>query len=290
MSEERWRPRSARETAAAAAKYDVLHDGVPMWLVNSLQTWAVDQMRPSRSSDWNEPLLRAIERNVRVTADWTRGAVTAAPSLLGKAVTAPEQFLDIIDFLLSQLKPNNDSHNHRAGTFDRQLEQGGSTWSVAAITDQKFGLVRRLAAPVEAAGLAAMEDPDPASSHLRTAWAEAYGRNPDPGKAYDEAVKAIEAAAEPVITPKDKLATLGKMIRAIKDAPAKWSVVFDGADDKQMLAIAELADMIWTAQPRHGTNDPNRARKVDQPEAEAAVQLAVMLVQWFRSGAVSPAP
>jgi hypothetical protein len=39
---------------------------------------------------------------------------------------------------------------------------------------------------------------DDDGAHLGRAWERAYGRDPDPGSAYAEAVKAVEAAARTV--------------------------------------------------------------------------------------------
>ena len=46
-------------------------------------------------------------------------------------------------------------------------------------------------------------------------------------------------------------------------------------------------EMIWKSQfDRHGTDDTARPLNVSQPEAEAAVQIGVTLVQLFRTGAI----
>ena len=47
-------------------------------------------------------------------------------------------------------------------------------------------------------------------------------------------------------------------------------------------------ELLWKGQiDRHGTDDASTPLSVSQAEAEAAVHLAVTLVQWFTSGAVS---
>lgn len=44
----------------------------------------------------------------------------------------------------------------------------------------------------------------------------------------------------------------------------------------------------WKGQyDRHGSDDEETPLHVGQDEAEAAVHLAITLVQWFRSGAVA---
>jgi hypothetical protein len=68
-------------------------------------------------------------------------------------------------------------------------------------------------------------DSERAHHHLMTGWSKIASRFPDPSGAYREAVRGVEAAAKPVVTPNDDLATLGKMIRAIEGAPGKWTFV-----------------------------------------------------------------
>jgi hypothetical protein len=51
----------------------------------------------------------------------------------------------------------------------------------------------------------------------------------DPTHAYREAVRAVEAAVIPVVSSKNKIATLGAVIRGMKDAPQKSTVVFQPA-------------------------------------------------------------
>ena len=111
------------------------------------------------------------------------------------------------------------------------------------------------------------------------------GRNPNPSVAYSQAIKATEAAAKPVVTPTDDLATLGKIIRAIRDRPAKWTVVLDKASPGQ---IADMADLIWKGPvDRHGSDDPNAPLAVTQEEADAAFHIALGLVRIFVSGAIT---
>src|SRR5690606_40977297 len=70
-----------------------------------------------------------------------------------------------------------------------------------------------------------------AGDHLVNAWNEAYGRKPDPVKAYSEAIKAAEAALAPLVSPKSTRTSLSTMIRDIKAKPAKWKFVI--AEDRK---------------------------------------------------------
>ena len=183
------------------------------------------------------------------------------------------------------------------------LHQAGSAWTVEAVDptndDLGFHLIRRVDETAQAAASEAMKQ-GKAGLHLRRAWAEIYGTNPDPGKAFSEAIKAVEVAVGPVVTPNDKNATLGRMIGELKGSPGRFRVVLSGAGesragvpkgDLDALAIARLmAQLLWTSQhDRHGNFDLSHPISVSQEEAQAAVQLAVVLVQWFVTGVVTVA-
>lgn len=63
--------------------------------------------------------------------------------------------------------------------------------------------------------------PGNASGHLGKAWAAAFDQEPNPSTAYSEAIKAVEAAAIPVVLPNDPLATLGKVVGELRANPAE---------------------------------------------------------------------
>jgi hypothetical protein len=53
---------------------------------------------------------------------------------------------------------------------------------------------------------------DKAAQHLTLAWNAVDGRQPDPGKGYGEAIKAMEVATIPVVFPGNLRAKLGRVI------------------------------------------------------------------------------
>lgn len=125
-----------------------------------------------------------------------------------------------------------------------------------------------------------------AGAHLEAAWTEAYGREPNPATAYEQAVKAVEAAAAPLFAPDDAKATLEKMISTIGSKPDKWTVVLDSDDPVgQLVAMMQL---LWQAHSRHGKSDT--VADATEEQARAAVHVATTLVQLLSSGAVEPAP
>lgn len=134
-----------------------------------------------------------------------------------------------------------------------------------------------------------MEGDVPAARLLSDAWHAMYGRSPNPSEAYRDAVRAVEAAAKPLVTPHDPTATLGKMIAAMRDAPQKWTFAIAAEGVSGVDVMRQLMDVLWKGQhDRHGRHDPEGPIEVSASEAEAALHAAVTLVHWFRSGAVAP--
>ncbi|PWS50500.1 hypothetical protein DLE01_17880 [Streptomyces sp. FT05W] len=126
-----------------------------------------------------------------------------------------------------------------------------------------------------------------AADHLATAWQAAYGRNPDPVRAYSEAIKAVECAAHSVIQPNHGRATLGTMLGEIGNARQKFTSVISTPAGGDPIAPAEaMMRALWDGQTsRHGKQTGTVPETLDA--ARAGVHLAATLVQWFASGVVA---
>ena len=225
--------------------------------------------------------LRAAEQYFRERLDWSAirraradGAKQGVAQLLGR------RGLDLLDYCLGI------ADHGLAEELQEILDRSGSAWKVGLDPEWRECLERRVDATVLAAADREKGQPSKAAEYLRTAWHHLYGRNPNPSAAYRDAVRAVEAAARPVVTPKDDLATLGKMITALNDKPEKWETVIGDVG-----TVRKMMRTIWKSQSdRHGTDDPAKPRNVSKPEAESAVQMAVTLVHLFRTGAIRFAP
>jgi hypothetical protein len=289
----RWHPLSLRESGDYSA-YDALRPGIPSHLRTSLWKWVADLL-PTE-----DDLLR-VERKLRIDQlvyiplgrDW------ALEQLQKRAFADEEFFLDVVDLLLSELdiRPRLPDHpryqDYLAAKVNMtllmgMLNDGGSLWRVGA-TDKRLQLERRVESTVEAAAEQVMDRGDKSARHLRLAWSAVYGRHPDAGKGYGEAIKAMEAAAIPVVLPRTNAGTLGKVIAALRDKPAKWAVDLKHPEPaRQVLILADMLDLVWKGQTgRHGDPDPVAPISVSQEQAEAAVHLAVTVVQWFNTRVVT---
>jgi hypothetical protein len=103
---------------------------------------------------------------------------------------------------------------------------------------------------------------------------------------YGEAIKAVEAAAHAVLEPNQRLSTLGKMRGHLRANLNQFSLVIKGPDGRGDTGpLLGCISLLWDGQTsRHGSSSPTRPETLE--EAVMAVHLAVMLVQWFTSGAV----
>jgi hypothetical protein len=183
--------------------------------------------------------------------------------------------------------PNREDPGARLNDL---LEAGGSAWRVR---DDGSGLERRVPeavrVAVEGAIASAREASADAADHLTNAWRHAYGIAPEATPAYGEAIRAVESAASRLVEPNNAKATLGTMIGAIRARPGAWTMAMTGPVGSTVdgTPVVEMMDLLWKGQTdRHGANP---TIPVTPKAAEAAVHLAVLLVQWWTSSGVTRA-
>jgi hypothetical protein len=263
------------------AEYDTLHPGVPPWLTSSLAAWVWGQLRR-----WDD-----MVRMVRVLRleDLGHDSDDTLRLALDVRMDDEEFVLDVVDYLLSRVKPYPFGDTDAAGDLAQMLSEAGSLWKVDWVGEHRYGLVRRMHPEVEAAAEQVMTLGDKAAWHLRLAWSAVYGREPDAGKGYGEAIKAMEAATKPVVCPGNPRATLGRVVLDLRAKPSKWVVnLKHPSPDRQVEIMADMLDLVLKGQSdRHGDPDPDAPISVAQEQAEAAVHLAVTVVQWFNTGVVT---
>jgi hypothetical protein len=196
--------------------------------------------------------------------------------------------LDVLDYILSYIGEFVDRYEYPrepAEELQAILHQGGSAWEVAPRQDDgEFQLVRRAVGPVRDA-IEDMPASNRAHQHLVSAWNHLSGRHPDPSSAYREAIRAVEAAAKPVILPTNARATLGTMIAAMRDEPGKWRATLGTVDD-----VRRMMEQVWTNQlDRHGTDDESVPLNGTLDQADGAFHICLALARMFAGGHVRPA-
>ena len=263
-----WRPGSH---SAALALEDPYED-VPEHLVAPLWTWVSGHCRSDSTT------MLAVGLRLRLSLpDPRRDRTGAVQGLAAECQAKPTLILDAIEVLLPFVIRAAGGHASIA-TLNNVLKIGNSMYQVKP---DHTGLELRVLPEVREAVQAAVDAATgSAGEHLAMAWSEAYGRSPDAVKAYSEAIKAVEAAAAPVISPSNPKATLGTIIRDIKAKPSKWQFAVAANGDDGVVAVQRLMELLWNAQTsRHG----GVAQTVPETAeaARAAVHVAATLVQFF---------
>lgn len=272
-----YRPLDAR--GVPDPRLDGLHEGVPAWLATPLSRILQEGFgfRDSGTKRWRpwQEKIDTYELKARRKIKVSRGESTYQ-AIVRLPWTDASQALVAIDFLLHHPTP----HTRVTKETERVLKDGGSVWTVTRVPEGNVSeLTRR-----ELTGTRDAIERTPAGKardHLLAALSEVARREPDPSGAYDHAVKAVEAAARPVISPRNDKATLGTILRDMRAKPEKWTTTLGQLDH-----IIAMADALWRGHDRHGTPDDGPIEQSVE-EAEAAVNLAVPLVHAFVTGGVS---
>jgi hypothetical protein len=273
------------------------------WLVPFFKGWGLEAQNA-----YGEPtrdFLKEVERNLRIQLSWQYGRATALEDLWRRIQKDPDLLLNVLRFACEHVLLGYEYQNYQSAgrQLDRALREAGAVWEVVELSGRTtFQLRRRVASATTAAVTRTTSTSGGASDHLERAWQHAFGRDPDPSRAYAEAIKAVEAVAIPIVVPNDPLPTLGKVIGHMRSTPTKWQIVFtepvrlsgQGQTAPTILPIDVLIgglDLLWKNQKdRHAQGDPHPAVPITQPQAETAVHLALLLVHVFRSGTVRAAP
>lgn len=202
-------------------------------------------------------------------------------------------FLEIVDTVLDcladqpQKYPSRPAYQLRAD-LEIILREGGSAYE---ITPDNRGLQRRVERTVREAFERSVESDNSinrqAADHLSKSFAAAYGLKPVPGIAYSEAIKAVEAIANPYFLPNDKEPTLGKVRSHLDQSRSKYEMVISDrvGGSAGIDAMVELVSLLWHGQRDRHSGGPTTT-PITQESAETAVHAAAVLVQWVASGSI----
>jgi len=218
------------------------------------------------------PNLRAPEPHPGTGERQLQSAIVA----LGKH----SQPLQIADYLLAH------DGNAKAEVLDALLERSKSAWKVGTRAGRP-GLVRRVPLGVQVAADAIMARAGRAGVRLAKAWEELYGLEPNAGAAYGLAIKAVEDAAIPVVSPTNGSASLGTVLKQLEDQ-GDWKLPLEREHDRAQSrdVVVGMLRMLWHGQhDRHG-GQPSAPGDVSIDEATVAVTIAVTLVNLFDAGVV----
>jgi len=279
-----------------------LTEDVPDHLEIPLRQWVFAILQEDEAN------AQRVALHLKLRVNTVEGEYSPARFLAGS--TSNKQLIDVIDTMLRFSAPpgpdgsaqvyrfnvsgyaNPHANRHKAiEILQDMLTLAGSAYRV---NDAGTGLELRVAPAVQqavASALAASRKPSSGSAadHLAQAWKSSYGRDPDPTKAYSEAIKTVESAAQAMIEPNNTQATLGSMLRVIGNSPQRFATAIPASSGDDITLVADMMRRLWKGQTaRHGSQTTTRLET--QQEAEMAVHLATTLVQWFASGLVHRVP
>ena len=284
MIDRAWRPLSV-DNDENIAKYDALHEGIPPWMEKRFWDWVESSFFEKVEGEdgelidlrWESYLDRALVDDLEMVLQIPvpelsfRLGDEFLVSLLMSSLKKGSRGLDIADYVLS-----HGGHGDPE-ILKTLLEQSKSAWTVGERLGHP-GLTRRVPEGVQIAADQAMET---AGIKLAQAWEALYGLHPDPSKAYSLAIKSVEDAAIPIVSPQNDRATLGTVIRDIRNQ-ADWNLPMARSDDRASSdeVLLGMMQLLWAGQhDRHGGDI--KPLPLTHEEAVVAVSLAVTLVHWF---------
>ena len=180
---------------------------------------------------------------------------------------------------------------NRFAPLEELLSRGGSAWRVDV---DPAGLFERVTDEERETFAEATSEQDAATEHLNAAWKAAWRLDPDGQTAFDEAIKAVEAALKVVVTPDDKTSQLGRILGEIAASPGRYTSrlerTVEGSkkqastrfDNEGVQMVHGLAGSLWRSHRRHG--QPEKRDPHDIEEGRDAVTLAVALIAMQRRG------
>jgi hypothetical protein len=270
-------------TDEQAEQYTVLVDGVPRKLREPIITWLRHVLSGERSI---------------VRADRTRHIEMLTNVPIGVAdekyyrwpqyqevlrATKEANLLSVVDAVLA-----SEWRYTQTAALDEALRLSKSKWMVGTRLG-KPGLQAREPEGVQDMVEATIASGGTAGQILARAWGKVHALTPDDPGAYADAVRAVEAAAKPLVEPDNGEATLGGMA-AVMRAQGDWRLPLrehQHAPTAEML-VAMMRSLYRGHADRHGKD--NDYRDVTHEEAQAGVALAATLVSWFASGTVQRRP
>lgn len=275
-----WEPWDADEEELAGLH--VIRERIPPSMRPALTKWLYDRLH-SGYSKTSPDIVNALQTALRLDVGFESGMVDTETLVMELEDRGDQVFLRAVDWLLSQFAPTYHGLPTEVRDLEWHLDTAMSGIEVVHGTDcYRLGL--RLPEGVEVAEQIAVDaGPKIAGQHLATAIRQAQGLAPDTSTAMTEAIRAVEAAAGPVVIPKDGRQRLSMIVQALKNKP-DWTLVLecrdDGVPDHHAVLIGMLETLVFAQRDRHAGEPPS------PQQALAHVMLAATLVGWFSTGTV----
>lgn len=253
-----------------------VHREIDRLLMGELRTWI--ETAHSMCDDMDDQFLRRATLALRV--DFTTVGAYASYAGPWSKMTG-RQVLHFVDYVLRMVDVDEDLV-HDLKTI---LEWAHSKYEVHQLEDGTYTL--GFLAPPETLKTLDLAT-DKAGHHLRAAFNHAYAVEPNPSAAYESAMKALEAAAGPVVEPTAKGTRLGKVVSVLRQGGAAIDLPLSTTDNTDMDTPGALRDLLRAMMvgqtDRHSTED---SVPVTLDQARTVVLLATSLVPMFQDGLIT---
>jgi hypothetical protein len=227
--------------------------------------------------------MKQVQLDMHLALDWSSSG-NASKSLRAYETKDPERYLGIIDWFVA-----HEENPSRLRELQHYLDSGASAYTIHHPEGFRPRLVDRINPTITDLIQNAAPPHSRAEQHLQLSWLRIYGREKDASSGYREAIRAVEAAAKPLVSPNNPSTTLGTLISNMSDKPSKWTFSLSPeAIDTPIETVINLMHLLWKAQlDRHGTDDELVPLVVSPEEAETALHTSALLVFYFSAGPIS---
>jgi hypothetical protein len=218
-----------------------------------------------------------------------------------------ERLLDVIDGLLALLpyKPTPPASNDPVVALVRRARKALRTKErevlqqllddgrmIYRVRPDGLGLERRVNPVVHAQAITAADAAEQAGfpaagERLLAAWNATYALKPDPSGAYRDAIRAVEAVANPLFLPAAQAPTLGQVIRHLDQHGGDYEMIIANkvGSPADVSAVLAMMRLLWEGHRDRHEGGPTTA-PITPESAQAAVALAVALVHLLSTGSI----
>ena len=279
MTVKPWMPLSVRRNQQSEFS---LVDNVPQFMRHGIKGWIQQAINGDNRLVAQMALeLRIDELSDNIDNFYADDAVIACIQRSGPWDMYDESLaLDVMDWLLG----HGCGH---AQSLEHILKSAGH---VLRVSPDGNRLVERIEPTLWDEYEQVTQLDDQASQYMQEAWALAFGREPNLSDAWGRAIKAIETLLKPIVSPKNKKATIGSMTNELRQSLDKWECKLPDREYKAngetnvKSGIEVFTDALATIgyQPdRHGSA---QTQDVDEATARSVLFLATTVVGWLRDG------
>jgi len=268
---------------------------LPAWAKPSVMRWLApvamatnhrSAYRPVSAQSVSLDFVELAERRLHIVVQRYRRTDAVIDGLMQVLEADDELLFRALELALEHIDLGYRWQEQEAAIADlnRILTESGSNWEVVVdrikVDERRYRDERRLQrrSPISATeAITSLADSTKrAGEHLSLARTSAFGREPQPDRAYWEAVKAVEAATIPVVLPDAKKPRLGQVIGELRNAPEKWTFVLEEdvpglfgnkpvRDLSSVESVIVMLDLLWRNHiDRHAVGDDQPARPVSQ--------------------------